>query len=404
MKRRRPRWSELREHIQLDLPAFGDEGRVARTASIEDLRRIARRRTPRAVFDYADGAAGQEETALRRAREAFGRVELIPEVLQDVSEIDMSTTILGQPSALPFAFAPTGFTRVMGTEGEVAVGNVAKRVGIPHALSTMGTTSIEQLAGEVGPANRWFQLYVWRDRGASQALVERAKAAGYTALLLTVDTHVAGDRMRDVRNGFTQPPALTLRTIGDMALHPAWWFDMLTTEPLRFANLVAERGTIGDMVGRILDPGLDFDDLDWLRSIWDGPLVVKGVMTPKGATQVVERGADAVVVSNHGGRQLVQAPTPLEQLPGIVDAVGDRAEVMLDGGIMDGGDIVAAVAMGASACLVARAYLYGLMAGGEAGVQRAADLLSAGVRRTMALMGARTVADLTPDKVRLRSF
>jgi L-lactate dehydrogenase (cytochrome) len=209
--------------------------------------------------------------------------------------------------------------------------------------------------------------------------------------------------MRDVRNGFTQPPALTLKTIGDMALHPAWWFDMLTTEPLRFANLVAERGTISDMVGTVLDPSLDFDDLDWLRSIWDGPLVVKGVMTPEGATQVVERGADAVVVSNHGGRQLVQAPTPLEQLPGIVDAVGDQAEVLLDGGVMDGGDIVAAVCMGASACLVARAYLYGLMAGGEAGVQRATDLLSSGIRRTMALMGARSVAELTPDKVRLRA-
>jgi L-lactate dehydrogenase (cytochrome) len=267
----------------------------------------------------------------------------------------------------------------------------------------MGTTTIEDLAEQVGPADRWFQLYVWRDRGASGALVERAKAAGYQALILTVDTHVAGDRMRDVRNGFTQPPALTLKTLGDMALHPAWWFDMLTTEPLRFVNLADESGTVSDMVSRILDPALSFEDLDWLRSIWEGPLVVKGVMTPKGAREVVERGADAVIVSNHGGRQLVQAPTPLEQLPGIVDAVGDRAEVMLDGGIMDGGDVVAAVALGARACLVARAYLYGLMAGGEAGVQRAADLLSAGITRTMALIGATTVADLTPERVRIRS-
>ena len=402
MRRRRPRWAELRELIQVDLPSFGDEGRVARTAGIEDLRRIARRRTPRAVFDYTDGAAGQEETALRRAREAFGRVELVPEVLRDVSGVDPSTTILGRRSALPLAFAPTGFTRVMGTEGEIAVGNVARRMGIPHALSTMGTTTIEQLAEAVGPADRWFQLYVWRDRGASAALVERAKAAGYHALLLTVDTHVSGDRMRDVRNGFTQPPALTLRTLGDMALHPRWWFDMLTTEPLRFANLEHEQGSVADMVARVLDPSLSFDDLDWLRSIWDGPLVVKGVMTPKGAREVVERGADAVIVSNHGGRQLVQAPTPLEQLPGIVDAVGDRAEVMLDGGIMDGGDIVAAVALGARACLVARAYLYGLMAGGEPGVQRAGDLLAAGIRRTMALIGATSVADLTPERVRIR--
>jgi L-lactate dehydrogenase (cytochrome) len=402
LRRRRPRWSELRDLIQIDLPSLGAEGRVARTASVEDLRLIAKRRTPRAVFDYTDGAAGQDETALRRAREAFGRIELVPEVLRDVSSVDPSTTILGRPSKLPLAFAPTGFTRVMGTEGEVAVGNVAKRMGIPHALSTMGTTSIEQLAEEVGPADRWFQLYVWRDRGASGALVERAKAAGYQALLLTVDTHVAGDRMRDVRSGFTTPPALTLKTLSDMALHPAWWMNMLTTEPLRFVNLENEQGSVADMVGRILDPALSFGDLDWLRSIWDGPLVVKGVMTPKGAREVVERGADAVIVSNHGGRQLVQAPTPLEQLPGIVDAVGDRAEVMLDGGIMDGGDVVAAVALGARACLVARAYLYGLMAGGEAGVQRAGDLLAAGITRTMALMGATSVADLTPERVRIR--
>jgi L-lactate dehydrogenase (cytochrome) len=403
LKRRRPRWSELRDLVQLDLPGIGAEARVARTASVSDLRLIAKRRTPRAVFDYTDGAAGQDETALVRARQAFARVELIPEILRDVSSVDPSTTILGRPAALPLAFAPTGFTRVMGTEGEIAVGNVAKRVGIPHTLSTMGTTSIETLASTVGEANRWFQLYVWRDRGASQALVERAKAAGYSALLLTVDTHVSGDRMRDVRNGFTQPPALTLKTLADMAVHPAWWFDMLTTEPLGFANLAHERGSVADMVGRILDPALSFADLDWLRGIWDGPLVVKGVMTAKGASQVVERGADAVIVSNHGGRQLVQAPTPLEQLPAIVDAVGDRAEVMLDGGILDGGDVVAAVAMGATACLVARAYLYGLMAGGEAGVQRAADLLGSGITRTMALMGAPTVRELTPDKVRIRS-
>jgi L-lactate dehydrogenase (cytochrome) len=402
LNRRRPRWSEIRELVQFEAPGFGDEARVARTASIPDLRRVAQRRTPRAVFDYTDGAAGQDETALLRARQAFARVELVPEVLRDVSEIDTSTTILGRPAALPLAFAPTGFTRVMGTEGEIAVGKVARRVGIPHALSTMGTTSIEDLVAGVGEADRWFQLYVWRDRGASQALVERAKAAGYRALLLTVDTHVAGDRMRDVRNGFTTPPALTLRTFADMTLHPAWWFDMLTTEPLRFANLVDERGSVSDMVASVLDPGLKFEDLEWLRSIWDGPLVVKGVMTPKGAREVVERGADAVIVSNHGGRQLVQAPTPLEQLPGILEEVGDRAEVMLDGGILDGGDIVAAVAMGASACLVARAYLYGLMAGGEAGVQRAAELLGSGVRRTMGLMGATSISELTPDRVRIR--
>jgi L-lactate dehydrogenase (cytochrome) len=388
--------------MQFEAPGLGAEARVARAASVPDLRRIAKRRTPRAVFDYTDGAAGQDETALIRARQAFARVELVPEVLRDVSSVDPSTTILGRPSALPLAFAPTGFTRVMGTEGELAVGAVAKRLGIPHALSTMGTTSIEDLASTVGEANRWFQLYVWRDRVASEELVARAKAAGYSALLLTVDTHVSGDRMRDVRNGFTTPPALTLKTFADMAVHPAWWFDMLTTEPLRFANLTEARGSVSEMVGRILDSALDFDDLDWLRGIWDGPIVVKGIMTAKGARQVVDRGADAVIVSNHGGRQLVQAPTPLEQLPSIVEEIGGEAEVMLDGGILDGGDIVAAVAMGATACLVARAYLYGLMAGGEAGVQKAGELLRDGIVRTMALMGARNVSELTPEHVRIR--
>jgi L-lactate dehydrogenase (cytochrome) len=378
LSRRRPRWSELRDLIQLEKPSLGAEARVARAASVADLRLIARRRTPRAVFDYTDGAAGQDETALNRARAAFRRVELIPEILRDVSTVDPSTTILGRPSALPLAFAPTGFTRVMGTQGEGAVGNVARRVGIPHTLSTMGTTSIESLVEQVGEANRWFQL-------------------------LTVDTHVSGSRLRDVRNGFTTPPALTLKTMADMAVHPAWWFDMLTSEPLQFANLVDERGSVSDMVSRILDPALSFEDLDWLRGIWDGPLVVKGVMTAKGAREVVERGADAVIVSNHGGRQLIHAPTPLEQLPAIVAEVGEKAEVMLDGGILDGGDIVAAVAMGATACLVARAYLYGLMAGGEAGVQKAADLLSDGITRTMALMGATSISDLTPEHVRIRA-
>jgi L-lactate dehydrogenase (cytochrome) len=402
LKRRRPRWSELRDLVQIDPPSFGAEARVARAADIGDLRKIARRRTPRAVFDYTDGAAGSEETALNRARAAFRRVELIPEVLQDVGTVDASTTILGQRSTLPLAFAPTGFTRAMGTAGEPAVGRVAAKLGIPHALSTMGTTSIERLVEEVGPANRWFQLYVWRDRDASRALVERAKAAGYSALLLTVDTHVSGARLRDVRNGFTTPPRLTLRTIADMSVHPGWWFDMLTTEPLHFANLVNEHGSVSDMVARVLDPGLDMADLEWLRSIWDGPLVVKGIMTAKGAKAVVDAGADAVIVSNHGGRQLVHAPTPLEQLPAIVEEVGDRAEVMLDGGIMDGADVVAAVAMGAKACLVARAYLYGLMAGGEAGVQRTADLLADGITRTMALMGITRIEDLGPQHVRLR--
>lgn len=400
--RRLPRWSELRPYLRTQpLRRSAVERRLAGAADIADLRDIARRHTPRAVFDYVDGAA-ESETSLRRSREAFGRVEFTPSVLRDVSTVDPSTTILGEPAALPLVFAPTGFTRLMHHAGEPAVARVAERIGIPYALSTMGTTSPEDLAAAAPGGQKWFQLYLWRDRDASRALIERARAAGFTALLLTVDTPVAGTRLRDVRNGFSIPPALTAKTLADMALHPGWWFDKLTTEPLTFASLGAWHGTIAEMIDKMFDPGLDQDDLAWLREIWSGPLLVKGIQTVEDARVVVDLGVDALIISNHGGRQLDRAPVPLEQLPRIVDAVGDRAEVYVDGGIMGGGDVVAAVAMGARACLVGRAYLYGLMAGGESGVQRAADLLRREIVRTMQLLGVTDIAGLTRERARLR--
>ncbi len=401
-KRRLPRWSELRE-LARPRPVAGDatDRRLARAATVADLREMARRRSPRAVFDYTDGAAGSE-IALRRSREAFERVEFRPSVLRDVSTVDASATLLGLPSALPLGFAPTGFTRLMHTDGEVAVGRVAERTGIPYALSTMGTTSLEALAAAAPAGRRWFQLYLWKDREASAALVERASAAGYEALVLTVDTPVAGPRLRDVRNGFTIPPALTVRTVANAAVHPRWWVDLLTTPPLEFASLRSWGGTVAELVDRVFEPAATVADVRALRETWSGPLVVKGVQTADDARAIVDAGADAVIVSNHGGRQLDRAPTPLEELPAVVGAVGDRAEVYLDGGILDGADVVAAVAMGARACLVGRAYLYGLMAGGERGVQRAADLLAREVIRTMQLLGVTSVAELTPDRVRLR--
>ncbi|SFO46713.1 L-lactate dehydrogenase (cytochrome) [Geodermatophilus obscurus] len=401
-QRRLPRWSELRELARPRGPAGDTTGRrLARAADIGDLRELARRRAPRAVFDYTDGAAGAE-TSLRRSREAFQRVEFRPSVLRDVSVVDPSTVLLGRRSALPLAFAPTGFTRLMHAEGETAVGRVAERVGIPHALSTMGTTTIEELAAAAPGVRRWFQLYLWRDREASAALVERAGAAGYEALVLTVDTPVAGSRLRDVRNGFTIPPALTARTVADAAVHPRWWFDLLTTEPLQFASLRSWGGTVAELADRVFEPAATLDDVRALRGTWPGALVVKGVQTAEDARAVVDAGADAVVVSNHGGRQLDRAPTPLEELPAVVRAVGDRAEVYLDGGILDGADVVAAVALGARGCLVGRAYLYGLMAGGERGVQRAADILAREITRTLQLLGVTSIAELTPDRVRLR--
>jgi L-lactate dehydrogenase (cytochrome) len=375
--------------------------RLAAAASIRDLRLLARRRAPRAVFDYTDGGAG-DEISLRRSRAAFAAVEFQPRVLQDVGAVDPSAVVLGRPAALPLVFGPTGFTRMMHTEGEPAVARVAARAGIPYALSTMGTTSIERLATEVPQCRRWFQLYLWRDRGASRDFVARARDAGYDALVLTVDTPVAGPRQRDVRNGLTLPPSLSLSTFAEGALHPAWWFDLLTTEPLEFASLHRFEGTVAELAARMFDPAATLTDLAWLREAWPGPLVVKGIQTAGDARLVVDAGADAVVVSNHGGRQLDRAPTPLERLPEVVHAVGDRAEVLVDGGVLSGGDVVAAVALGARAVLVGRAYLYGLMAGGERGVQRAADILAAEVRSTMALLGVTDVGALRPEHVRLR--
>ena len=261
------------------------------------------------------------------------------------------------------------------TEGEPAVARVAARMGIPYALSTMGTTSIERLAAAAPGGSKWFQLYLWRDREASRDFVARARESGYEALVLTVDSPIAGPRLRDVRNGLTIPPSLSLKTFAEGSLHPAWWFDLITTEGLEFASLNRFDGTVAELAARMFDPAATIADLAWLRSAWDGPLVVKGIQTVDDARAVVDAGADAVIVSNHGGRQLDRAPTPLEVLPAVVDAVGDRAEVYVDGGILSGSDIVAAVAFGARAALVARAYLYGLAAGGERGVQRAADIL-----------------------------
>ena len=306
-QRRLPRWSELRpllrpRPLQLD----PTQRRLSRALTIADLRTAAKRRTPRAVFDYTDGAA-ETETSLRRAREAFARVEFRPRVLRDVTEVDTTVIVLGRPSTLPLALAPTGFTRMMHHQGERAVVRVAEQAGIPYALSTLGTTSIEDVAAAAPAARKWFQLYVWHDRGAGKELVERAQAAGYEALILTVDVPVAGARLRDVRNGLTIPPSLTLRTVLDAAAHPWWWFNLLTTEPLVFASLTSWEGTVAELINSMFDPSLTVRDLSWLRESWSGPLVVKGIQHVDDARMVVDAGADAVVVSNHGGRQLDQS-------------------------------------------------------------------------------------------------
>jgi L-lactate dehydrogenase (cytochrome) len=400
-ERQLPRWSELKPLLRpKPLELNPTRRRLQNAHTIADLRRIARRRTPRSVFDYTDGAA-EGELTLRRARRLFAELELRPSVLRDVSDVDLSTTVLGRTSALPMALAPTGFTRMMNHEGEAAVVRVAERHGIPYTLSTMGTTTPEGVAAAAPSARRWFQLYVWRVRAAGEELMRRAAAAGFEALVLTVDVPVAGARLRDVRNGFAIPPALTLRTVLDAATHPAWWLNLLTTEPLQFATLTSWQGTVADMLDALFDPSMTIDDLEWVRSCWDGPLVIKGIQTVEDARRVVDAGADAIILSNHGGRQLDRAPVPLRLLPDVVDSVGDRTEVWLDTGIMSGADVLAAVALGARTTLVGRAYLYGLMAGGERGVERAVEILEREMRRTMQLLGVRSVDELGPQHVRL---
>jgi len=402
VRRRLPRPAELHALLR-PAPVVWNaaERRLARAASIGDLREIARRRTPRPVFDYADGSADSEVT-LRRAREAYERAEFVPSVLRDVSRTDTTRDVLGGRCALPFALAPVGFLRMMHHEGERAAASVAQEVGIPCSLSTLGTTTIEDMAAAAPRARKWFQLYLWRDRAPARELVARAAAAGYDTIMLTVDTPVGGARLRDVRNGLSIPPALSVRTLLDGARHPHWWFNLLTTDPLVFASLTSTDGTVAELVDRIFDPALTMADVEWLRGAWDGKLVVKGIQSVADAQRVADAGADGVLLSNHGGRQLDRAPVPLELVEPVTQALGDRAEVLVDTGIMHGGDVVAAVALGARAALVGRAFVYGLMAGGRQGVVKAVGILAAQVVRTMQLLGVNSLDELRPSHVRLR--
>lgn len=403
MKRRVPRWADVQPLIGDIRPRLDrTQALLDRCASVADVRALARRRVPRAVFDYTDGAAGQDEASLRRARHAFARIEFQPRVLQDVRTVDTTTSILGSDAALPLIFSPTGFTRMMHYAGEPAVARVAADMGIPYGLSTLGTTSIEGLAEVVPGVRRWFQLYLMTDRGYGVELVDRAKSAGYDTIILTVDTPVAGRRHRDVRNGLTIPPQLTPRTLADMAWHPRWWMNLLTTEPLTFATLTSTGGTVADLIGRVFDPGVTVADLDWLRAEWPGKLVVKGIQTVDDAVLVAQHGADGVILSTHGGRQLERAPVPFEVLPRVRQALDGRVEVFIDGGVLSGADVVASLCEGATAVGVGRAYLYGLMAGGQAGVQRVTDLLADEIRTTMQLLGRTSVGDLGPDCLRRR--
>lgn len=380
--------------------------RLQRAATIEDLRRVAERRLPRGVFDYVDGGA-EDERALARNVDAFARIELRPSVLRDVSAVDTRTTLFGVERAMPLILAPTGFTRITHSQGELAVARAAARAGLPYSLSTMSTRSIEEVA-EVSAGAKWFQVYAWKDRGLVEDLVKRAAAVGYEALWLTVDTAVLGRRERDVRRGYTIPPKVGLDTIVDGVLHPAWTCDFLTHEPIVFANVAGsdEDGkdpiSLAEHVMRQFDQALSWADVDWLRSIWDGPILLKGIQTVDDARRAVDAGVDGIGLSNHGGRQLDDAPIPIELVEPVAQEVQGRAAVICDGGIRRGSDIVKAVALGADACSIGRPYLYAMGAAGERGVDHVLAFLREGMERTMALTGRTKVADLDRDLVRWR--
>lgn len=396
-----PKPAEVFELMQWRKPTLHPvRRRLQEAQTIDDLRLMARRRAPRAAFDYTDGAA-EDEISIGRARQAFLDVEFRPQILRGVEQVDLSCEIFGGRSALPFGIAPTGFTRLMHTEGEIAGAEAAAAAGIPFALSTLGTSSIEdvELAGRGG--RHWFQLYVMRDREISYDLTRRAAAAGYDTLLFTVDTPVAGARLRDKRNGFSIPPQLTARTVANASIRPSWWWDLLTTPPLRFASLSSTGGTVGELVDSAMDPTISLSDLSVIRDLFPGKLVVKGVQTLVDAKTLVDHGVDGIVLSNHGGRQLDRAPIPFRLLPEVARELGKDTDIAIDTGITSGADIVAALACGADFTLVGRAYLYGLMAGGRAGVGRVIDILSDQVLRTMKLLGVTSLAELNPSHVSL---
>ena len=400
LKRRLPSPKDLAQLLRFRKFIFSSQKRrLSKALTIYDLRDIAKRRTPQAPFDYTDGGA-DSESSLDRARAAYEKLEFQPNILRNVKNVDLSVKMLGKVMNMPLGIAPTGFTRMMQTEGEYAGACAAADAGIPYTLSTMGTRSIEDVAAAAPLGRNWFQLYMWKDRDRSMALVDRAKKSGFDTLVLTVDVPVAGARLRDVRNGMTIPPSLTAKTIINAIPRPAWWINFLTTDPLKFASLDSWNGTVAELLDSMFDPTVTYEDLKWIRKQWTGNLVVKGIQNVGDAVASIEAGADAIILSNHGGRQLDRAPVPLHLLPEVIKEVGNKAEVHVDTGIMHGQDVVAALASGAKFTWIGRAYLYGLMAGGKSGVDKTLEIFRTQITRTMKLLGVSSVAELNPEHVR----
>ena len=385
-------------------PRTRTERRLTRAINIDDLRWIARKRLPSGVFNYIDGGA-EDEVTLHSNRAGYRRWHFTPRVLRDMSIVDTRSKLLGRSLSVPLLLGPTGFNRIVDPDGELAVARAARRAGIPYCLSTVSTRSIEEVASaSEGPL--WFQLYMQRDRSVVKELVQRAASAGYTVLMLTVDIATLGRRERDLRQGFTLPPKIGFRTLINCLTCPRWIWDLVRSDPITFSNFVGLESADGStpvMLSQYIksqfDPTMNWSDLDWLRTLWDGPIAVKGIQSVADARMAADRGCEAIVLSNHGGRQLDGSPAPVELIAPVIDAVGSKTAVICDGGVRRGSDIVKALALGASACMIGRAYLYGLGAGGEAGVDHAINLLIEEVRRTMALIGCSSVAQINHDSL-----
>lgn len=406
MKRQLPRWKSIKPLLGWGLPKspFRDR-KLNSVVNLAELRSLAKRRVPKAVFDYVDGGAN-DELAYARSQEIYSRVEFKARVLRDVSVIDLKTKILDKESALPIIFAPTGYTRMMHYQGEVMVAKVCDENNLIYNLSTMGTTSSKEIGEQVTNVRRWFQLYLWRDRDQSLKFIEEAKAAGFEGLMLTVDTAVGGIKWRDIRNGLTVPPKIGLKTFFDMALKPKWWFNLLTTAPLEFATFRNFNKPLSEIAAKVFDPAVTFEDVKWLRSVWQGKLIIKGIQTVSDAQELAKIGVDAIVLSNHGGRQLDRSVVPLELLPAVRTAIGPKGnspEIYIDGAIMSGADCLAAVALGADAVLIGRAYLYGAMAAGKNGVEKVVEILRFEMETALKLMGAKNLSELSPDFINIRS-
>ncbi len=400
VKRQFPKPSELAPLLKFSLPTLRrKKRRLEQAYTIWDLRDIAKKRTPKGPFDYTDGSA-ESEVSLERARQAFRDLEFIPSILKDVSTADLTRISLGETFAMPVGIAPTGFTRMMQTEGEIAGARAAEKFGIPFTLSTLGTSTIEDVVAAAPDGRNWFQLYMWKDREGSMALVERAKRAGVKNLMLTVDVPAAGQRIRDYRNGLTVPPRLTAGTVINAIPRPAWWINFLTTPSIEFASMKNWEGTVGELLDYMFDPTMTWEDLTWIRKQWDGTLTVKGIQNLEDAKKAAELGADAILLSNHGGRQLDRAPVMLHLLSDIKKEFKKDYEIHIDTGIMHGADVLAAVALGAQFTYVGRAYLYGLMAGGQDGVERALEIMRTQMVRNMKLLGVNSLDELTPKHVR----